>query len=91
MCKLTRWVERTLRLLEPDPLGCHCQTGWKFAEAQVVLAHWGLPRWQFAAQMARQMQGRGPRHLRMRLAGSRRSLFGREELAKEPLRWLRSW
>lgn len=58
----------------------------------MVRARWGLPRWQSDAQMGRRMQGRGPRHLRMQLlAESRRSLFGREEPAKEPLQWLRSW
>lgn len=91
--KLTRWEGTTFRLLELDPLGCHCQTDLTVVEVQVVQVRWVLPIRLFAGRMVRQrMQGRGPWHLRKSwLAESRRSLSGREELAKEPLQWLRSW
>lgn len=63
--KPTRWEEMTLRLLGPDPWGCDCQICLRVVAAQVVRAHWGLLKWQFAAQMGKLMQGRGPRHWRM--------------------------
>lgn len=86
--KLTRWGAKTLQRHVSDPWGCHCRSVTGAADAWEVQSHSVFPLWMFAGRKAREKSTRGPRVRKGELL--HQSSYGREALAKEPLRWLHS-
>lgn len=85
--RLTRWEAKILRFHVFGPWGYHCRTVMSVVEAQMLQAHSVFPKWLWFAERKGRQKPRGSgrlAHLRQNLLG------GREELAKEPLRSLRS-
>lgn len=89
--KLTRWEAKTLQRHVSDPWGCHCRSVMGVADAQMVQLHSMFRLWLFGGRKAREKLRRGPR-VRNWSEGEplHQSSYGREALAKEPLRSLRS-
>lgn len=89
--KLTRWEVKTLQRHVSDPWGCHYRSVTGVADAQMVQLHSVFPLQLFAGRKAREKLRRGPR-VRKWSQGEllHQSSYGREALAKEPLRSLRS-
>lgn len=91
--KLTRQEVRILRRHESGPLGSHCRYVPCAVGAQMLRSHSVFPLWLSDGQKAKWRQrGREPWRSRVQVQGSalHRSCAGREEQAKEPLRWLHS-